>query len=388
MFRVGKRMGATSRRRGAIALACGLTAVALSGCWWDNTKTLTSSDPTDCPAPQQLSAAQISDLRASGFAGDLAAQYALAQGYDGRDPAEAAVWYTVALANPGSYSQGAQDDADARPDCQTLRRKTAGQSLWRLVGGQSSAETEQVRDRAEYILAASGPAGYRTLSRLYSRKFGIFGEPYDNSPILENSKAPLPPPAGPVGPDIFGDNDIDSQVFVWLAQHGDGKRAPANDAIAQRAVLWRPVYEFYPPASPGLPLSDESGYIARGDAAAIARIDRQPFAVIGAALQSIGITRDVVRDERWLPPGAASRFQAMLGEPQTGQLSALDKVRAIQAAAVRGDANAQVVLGVMYAEGVGVRPNIVRARAWLQAAERQHHPKARLALDRLRSLGR
>lgn len=385
MFRLGRGVAAISRR-GAAALACAFAAFALSGCWWDKEETAVR-EPTDCPAPQPLSASTISTLRNAAFAGDIAAQYALAAGYDtgqvyGRaDLAEAAVWYLLALANPASYGQDAANAADARPDCQGVRRKAAGQALTRLIGPLSSVETAEVRDRAEYILSASGAAGYRTLSRLYSGQFGPYGEP-----LPTGKQAPAPP----IGPDLFANNEADSQMFVWLARNGDGTTAAPNDPAGQRAMQWGTPFEFYPPFSPtGAALSDESAYLVRGDAAAIARIEQQPFAVIGAALRSMGVTSGVVRREGDLPAAAAERFQAMIGQPETGQLTALEKVRAIQyAAAIEGNADAQAVLGVMYAEGIGVRRNFIKARLWLQMAARQKHVRARLALDRLTSLGR
>ncbi len=80
-------------------------------------------------------------------------------------------------------------------------------------------------------------------------------------------------------------------------------------------------------------------------------------------------------------------FQAMLGRPATGRLSAIERVRAIQYAAVNGSAKAQLVLAVMYSEGVGVRTDYARAFHWYGEAARAGSPEAKFAIANYFSLG-
>ena len=80
-------------------------------------------------------------------------------------------------------------------------------------------------------------------------------------------------------------------------------------------------------------------------------------------------------------------FQAMLGRPQTGWLTPLEKVRAIQYAAVNGSSKAQLVLAVMYAEGVGVVSDYSRSFHWFEAADKQGSGEAKFAMSQFFSLG-
>ena len=73
---------------------------------------------------------------------------------------------------------------------------------------------------------------------------------------------------------------------------------------------------------------------------------------------------------------AIARFQATIGDDPTGRLTAPEIVRLIRAAAERGDAASQNTLGVMYAKGVGVPVNYVRAEYWFQKAADQRYAAA------------
>jgi hypothetical protein len=77
----------------------------------------------------------------------------------------------------------------------------------------------------------------------------------------------------------------------------------------------------------------------------------------------------------------------MLGREQTGHLTPLEKVRAIQYAAVDGSTHAQLVLAVMYSEGVGVKADYARAFHWYQEAARAGSPEAKFAIANYFSLG-
>jgi TPR repeat protein len=56
-------------------------------------------------------------------------------------------------------------------------------------------------------------------------------------------------------------------------------------------------------------------------------------------------------------------------------------------AAVNGDSRSQLVLAVMYSEGVGVEVDYARAFYWYQKAESQGSPEARYAMSTYFDLG-
>jgi TPR repeat protein len=77
----------------------------------------------------------------------------------------------------------------------------------------------------------------------------------------------------------------------------------------------------------------------------------------------------------------------MLGHPMEGRLSWLERVRAIQLAAINGSSEAQLVLAVMYAEGVGLPADYARAFKWFEEAARQGSPEAKFAMSSYFALG-
>jgi TPR repeat protein len=56
-------------------------------------------------------------------------------------------------------------------------------------------------------------------------------------------------------------------------------------------------------------------------------------------------------------------------------------------AAINGDSQSQLVLAVMYSEGVGVEVDYARAFYWYQQAEKQGSPEARYAMSTYFDLG-
>jgi TPR repeat protein len=73
---------------------------------------------------------------------------------------------------------------------------------------------------------------------------------------------------------------------------------------------------------------------------------------------------------------AVQRFQAAVGHEPSGRLTNAEAVLAIEMAARKGDASSQNTLGVMYAKGVGVPTNYVRAAYWFQKAADQRYAAA------------
>jgi len=218
---------------------------------------------------------------------------------------------------------------------------------------------------------------------------------------------------------LFPRNDIDAYLFNDLAaqtgdvgafvlmkdfEHAAAQRTGYAGVIESKVNRWVPPYEFYPPDAPqsGVPHSDESE--PQGEAAelALGRIEELPFIHVVEAMRFLGAIprEDGPRDARFrdgrfrddrrgldLDPRNIQALQAMLGLEQTGRLTPLEKVRAIQYAATNGSPKSQLVLAVMYAEGVGVPMDYARSYAWFAKADKQGSPEAKYAMSSYFSLG-
>ncbi|MGQ3015762.1 tetratricopeptide repeat protein [Phenylobacterium sp.] len=375
-----------------------------------------------CPRPQTFLTTQafnvqeqeIRALRRQAFAGDFFAQIDLARRYGGaeaeqrkiHDPVEAATWYQLALSNPDGFAPivtGAQGQRrnGRLQDCREAERLGAYSALERLLERMSSEERQDVRDRVIYVLSTQGAPGFRTLARLHDVGFGPFGDPVESSPIDPRELKGRRPPAAAT---LFTRNDVDVYLFNYLAaQSGDvagfvmlkdfersstGRASLGADAQA-KAKRWTPPFEFYPPQAPesGVPLSDESLRAGEAEAAALARVDELPFVHVGQALAFLRVTDKPAVTKASLTTTEIQAFQAMLGRPATGRLSSLEEVRAIQYAAVNGQARSQLTLAVMYAEGVGVPRDYARAFYWFSQADRQGNAEAKYAMSTFFSLG-
>ena len=380
-----------------------------------------------CPRPQvaiglqpQFNAQEqeIRALRRQGFRGDFFAQADLARRYSGRDaqeknladPVESAVWYELALSNPDGFApivagsgskKGSRGAGSKFNDCRAAERQSAYVMLERLLDRMSSDERQQVRDRVIYILSSQGAAGFRTLARLHDSGFGPFGDPIEGSPVDQRDMTKVKPPAAAT---LFTRNDVDVYLYNYLAaQRGDvagyvmlkdfersstDRAALGSDAEA-KARRWVPPYEFYPPQAPetGVPHSDETATQGEADSLAVNRIDELPFQHIGAALAYLRVIPAAVNAPGQISPGDVQTFQAMIGRPATGVFTPLEKVRSIQYAAVNGSSRSQLVLAVMYAEGVGVPRDYARAFHWFSEADKQGSPEAKYAMSTYFSLG-
>ena len=368
-----------------------------------------------CPRPpvaaenqQQFNGQQreIRDLRRQAFRGDFFAQVDLAHRYEGKhdsdknllDPVEAAVWYAMALANPEGYDRTASATREGTfgprfeslyDECRHGERQLAYGSLDRLLAQMSTDEQDRVRDRATYVLSTQGSQGFRSLGRLHDVAYGPFGEPPDDLEAL------LTRTRWPSAVRLFERNGVDAYMFDFLAmQQGDEgayillqdlqHAAPwpgFTDIAEQRARRWVPPYEFYPPDAPvsGVPHTDESEPYQEADRTALLRVNTLPFEHIANALTYLHVILSPCQESE-LTPHDVQTFQAMLGRPTTGVLTPLEKVRAIQYAAISGSPKAQLVLAVMYAEGVGVVPDYARAFHWFQEADKQGSPEAKFAV--------
>ncbi|MCE3290848.1 MAG: hypothetical protein K0R83_2860 [Caulobacter sp.] len=387
-------------------------------------------DGAACPRPQlatvsspQFNAQQqeIRILRRGAFRGDFFAQLELGRRYEGQravdrnldDPVESAVWYAMALTNPDGYAQvaasgrrGGNGDptATSRFDhCRAVERKNAYGTLDRLLSRMDSNEQDAVRSRVVYVLSSQGAEGFRTLARIHDDGFGIFGEPSDNRQAMDARGRPYKP-GTPSVINLFPRNDVDAYLYNYLAvQTGDvgayvmlkdfersgPQRGGLGSFVESKAKRWVPPFEFYPPDSPssGVPHVDESNWRDEATDVALDRLRELPFVHIAEALNYLNVIQGKPTKEDEIYPGDIQTLQAMLGREPTGRLTPIEKVRAIQYAAVNGSPKAQLVLAVMYSEGVGVRRDYARAFHWYSEAEKQGSAEAKYAMSTFFSLG-
>jgi len=389
-----------------------------------------------CPRPTSLTGSEFNAqetglraLRRAAFRGDFFAQLELGSRYAAtratdkniEDPIESATWYAMALANDGGYAPINRVDRGGfggwRPlskydDCRAFERHTAYQRLDRQLGQMTRVEQEAVRDRVIYVLSTQDAYGYRTLARLHDSLYGPFGEPEDNREAREawgRNEAGNSRDRNRRGyfsaTNLFQRNDVDAYLYNYLAvQTGDvgayvllqdfERSAPSRgqyqSLVETKARQWTPPFEFYPNAAPrsGVPFSDESR--PRGDAYeyALGRMTGElPFLHVGRALRYLGISQTLANRPEDLSGQQIETLEAMLGHPMEGRLSSLERVRAIQMAAVNGSSEAQLVLAVMYAEGIGLPADYARAFKWFEEAARQGSPEAKFAMSSYFALG-
>ncbi|MBA4806652.1 tetratricopeptide repeat protein [Brevundimonas sp.] len=394
-----------------------------------------------CPRPASVTGSEFNAqetglryLRRAAFRGDVFAQLELGSRYSAaratdkniEDPIESSVWYAMALANDEGYApvNGVERRAGAfggglRPlskydDCRAFERHRAYQVLDRQLARMSREEQEAVRDRVIYILSTQDAEGYRTLARLHDGLYGPFGEPEDNREAREAiGRAPEGQALGQkrrrggywAAVNLFQRNDVDAYLYNYLAvQTGDvgayvlmkdferssPGRAQYAGFVEAKARQWTPPFEFYPLEAPasGVPFSDESR--PRGDAYeyALSRMQGElPFLHVGRALRYLGVTQEVATTPEQLSKQQIEAFEAMIGHATESRLSAVERVRAIQLAAVNGSSEAQLVLAVMYAEGIGLPADYARSFKWFSEAARQGSPEAKFAMSTYFALG-
>ncbi|MFC7379064.1 tetratricopeptide repeat protein [Brevundimonas sp. GCM10030266] len=441
--------GQGSRSRGAraplaiagVAGVLALAAVAMASCgdrgngvrFWQGSQASNS-----CPRPASMSGSEFNAqetglrvLRRAAFQNDFFAQLELGARYSAvkttdkniEDPIEAATWLAMALSNDEGYAPINRTRRDGwggwRPlsrydDCRAFERHEAYRKLDRLLGNMTVDEQSAVRDRVIYVLSTQDAEGYRTLARLHDGMYGPFGEPEDNREAREawgrgnadrgqgrdRNRRGYPSALG-----LFQRNDVDAYLYNYLAvQTGDvgayvlmrdfersaPSRAQYQRFVEVKARQWTPPFEFYPNTAPqsGVPFSDESR--PRGDAYeyALGRMGGElPFIHVGRALRYLGVTETAAQRPEDLSKRQIETLEAMLGHAMEGRLSHLERVRAIQLAAVNGSSEAQLVLAVMYAEGIGLPADYARAFKWFEEAARQGNGEAKFAMSSYFALG-
>jgi len=151
---------------------------------------------------------------------------------------------------------------------------------------------------------------------------------------------------------------------------------------SDKARYWSPPFEYYPlgDSDSGVPNTDEC-YINLDRQHALSLVSAGlPAGAAGQALWFLGwsttpagriVSRPSPFDIR-----AVARFQGAVGQAPDGHLTNSQTVLLIQMAAQKGDASSQNALGVMYAKGIGVPVNYVRAAYWFTKAADQRYAAA------------
>ena len=429
-----RRTGRAATRSAALSLV--VASALLAGCGSGQTPWRRGETANACPRPAANTDGEFNAqeqglraLRRAGFRGDFFAQLELGLRYSGaratdkniEDAIESATWTAMALGNDQGYAPinrverqglfGRLKSLSRYDDCRAWERKVAYDRLETLLSRMTRDEQEQVRDRIIYVLSTQGAEGFRTLARLHDGLYGPFGEPQDNAEGKSASgrkdgvgRDARWAAARPASVSLFQRNDVDAYLFNYLAtQTGDvgayvllkdferssPTRARQGSLVEAKARRWIPPYEFYPNEAPasGVPFSDESR--PQGDAfeIALSRIHELPFVHVGRALRVLGVVSTAPEFRDQLAGRDVQTLEALLGHPMDGDLSALEKVRAVQLAAVNGSSEAQLVLAVMYSEGIGVPVDYARAFHWYSVADRQGNAEAKFAMSTFFALG-
>jgi len=431
----GRRYGRPIATVSAIAVVA-LLAGTLASCGENGAAFWRRADngsANQCPRPQSVTGSEFNAqeaglraLRREAFRGDFFAQLELGSRYAAvratdkniEDPIESAVWTGLALANDEGYapinrvSRGGWglNGGSRYNDCRSWERHVAYQRLDGQLARMTMDEQSAVRDRIIYVLSTQDAEGFRTLARLHDALYGPYGEPSDNREAREavgrNASGGANRRGGGAyaAAGLFPRNDVDAYLYNYLAtQTGDvgsyvllkdfERSSPGRSRygvfVEAKARQWVPPFEFYPNDAPasGVPFSDESR--PRGDAYeyALGRMSELPFIHVGRALRYLGVTETVAEKASDLSARQIQSLEAMLGHDMESRLSYLEMVRAIQLAAVNGSSEAQLVLAVMYSEGIGVPADYARAFHWYSQADKQGSPEAKFAVSTYFALG-
>jgi len=344
------------------------------------------------------------------------------------DPVEAYVWYFLA-AKSSRLSQFAGDVFARRIVANNMYRALKSQQ--KLLVLMTADARNDARNRIIYILSCRGADGFIQLGQIHARNRGDFNRPYRYQGFQVDSwntfsaltdaaqsnrnfedraqrefdygdAATARQMMGVNSSSVIVRNDGEALVFFHIAdnmghpmareylrgldnavrgQPGLGQRV-ASEA-ADRARVWYPPLEFYPAGDTdsGLPYTDECyANFDQTRALQLVNAGLPPNAVV-QALRFLGWTTSS-NDIQGI-----SRFQQSIADAPTGKLNAPEAVRLIQTAALKGDASSQNALGIMYARGIGVQRNYVRAQRWFQKAADQRYGAALYHLGVLYKVG-
>ncbi len=390
-----------------------------------------SNTANACPRPPSVTGANenfnnqeagIRALRRAAFQGDVFAQLELGARYAAyratdkniEDPIESATWYAMALTNSEGFAPinrvergglGGWRPLSKYDDCRAWERHVAYQRLDTQLSRMSREEQEAVRDRVIYVLSTQDAEGFGTLARLHDDLYGPFGEPQDNREAKEAWGRGSDRKGGyRAAVALFQRNDVDAYLYNYLAmQTGDvgafvllrdfersrPSRSRYGAFVEAKARQWIAPFEFYPNHAPqsGVPHSDESR--PRGDSyeTALQRMTELPFIHVGRAMRYLGVSENAAGRPEDLSKHQVEALEAMLGHPIEGRLSYIERVRAVQLAAINGSSEAQLVLAVMYSEGIGLPADYAKAFYWYSEAARQGSPEAKFAMSTFFALG-
>jgi TPR repeat protein len=340
--------------------------------------------------------------------GDFLAQVRLGDIYanpsDSRyyDPVEAYVWYYLAGRNRMGHARAWDDDV---ADVVRARRFHAMDKQQELLLELSTEQRTQAHDRITYIFACHGADGFLDLGRINETRgardtdddddYGYGSDRYARN-RYHGDRGGYRSGPGPSTPSVMIPNDSEALTYFHVADAMGSpmgrpylntlesylRSTPLGTRIVEKQAkafhYWFAPYEFYPTGTSagGVPLTDECVPTLERQRA-LAMAGAIPREVIGHALFFLGFKG----------PQAVVQFQASLPDGATGQLTATQLVRAIQMAAVDGDANSQNMLGVMYAKGLGVVTNYARSEYWFLRAADQRYPAALYHLGVLYKVG-
>ena len=304
------------------------------------------------------------------------------------DPIEAYVWYYLATQSASAHRDDVGDDS-----YNYLRnaRERARDGLARLIVDLDARQREDARDRIVYILACRGAEGFIELGHIEdtARSGEGYGGGYGGgtSRGQRGRTRYSPDMVGVNSSSVMVPNDAEALIYLHIAESMGNPVAHMELAalearlrysdvgrgiVAEQAArfhYWFPPFEFYPPGDndSGVPYTDECRpTFERERALALVPIGLPDFEM-HRALTFLGWGHG--------DPKGIARFQLTIDDPGTGRLTAAEAVRLIQTAAVKGDAHSQNTLGVMYAKGIGVARNYVRAAYWFgRAADQRYGP--------------
>jgi uncharacterized protein len=382
-------------------------------------------DNFSCPRPPEMmqmanfnsQEREIRYFRRLAFGNDFFAQLELANRYSAKsatdknleDPVESATWLVMALANSSGYDPiNATDKKKGTmkskfDKCRANERVRGYRALNEALSRMDQSERDAVRDRVIYIYSTMAAEGYRTLSRLYDEQYGPMGEPIDNpeavrAAMRENKYG------RPFVRTLFQRSDVDAYLYNYKASEtGDisayvllkdfEQTSPNRRTYASfvngKARRWVAPFEFYPTDAPrgGVPHSDLSRQSDETQFAVARTSDELPFIHVGRALKYLDMAPEAVDSPEKLEKQTLDALRQSLGMPLGERMTNHDRVRAIQLAATHGDPASQLVLAVMYTEGVGVRTDLARAYYWFEQAARQGSPQAKFAISNYFDLG-
>lgn len=302
------------------------------------------------------------------------------------DPTEAYVWFYLASRNR-TVRDNYRNDAVVALIAE--RRDHAVDKQGELLLNLTPAQRADAHDRIVYIYACRGADGFIELGRISTTHPPTYGDDDDDFDFggggargrRQNDFQML----GITTRSVMVPNDAEALTYFHVAESMGNPIARAymnalegrlrGSALGARVVerqsktfhYWFPPYEFYPAgdSASGVPLTDEC----------VPTLERQRALAMAAAIPAAA-EKQALAFLGWKGRSAVVAYQASLPDEATGRLTAGQLVRAIQTAALDGDAASQNTLGVMYAKGLGVVTNYVRAEYWFAKSADQRYPAA------------